>query len=327
MRLIYKYIFIFTLLSFPNIGSSATINDNFKGTWNGIEIVGVDVLTAEKIRKEMPFKIGDSFQITDDEKYLETCQKYVGEIIPSANAKCNFIYFADGKVYLNIELPNNVNVEFRKIPIKKGKLSSIPKAAITLYRSWDDRMSYLLSSGSFPREKYNEGFRDSEDPILHDLAIKMSKTVWKYNDILLDVIHYSQNVEERRDAAALLAWARHPENLYNILEWDLLMDPDIGVRNYISRNFMYYISDANDTLLLKKLLPIYCKQAALPNHTDRNKALYSILGILNADKNLSSNISSECNKTITYISERSILENVGGPAKQIKKMMERAKNA
>jgi hypothetical protein len=183
-------------------------------------------------------------------------------------------------------------------------------------------MSTLQSSGTFPNERYDKGFRDSDDPVLHGLAVKLSKVVWKYNHILLDIVHYSTNVTERRSSATLLAWSRHPENLASILEWDLLMDPDTGVRNYIARAFTYSISDIRDRSLLKNLLPAYCKQAALPTHTDRNKALYSILEILKNDKSLASSISPECKNTITYISEISILDNVGGVAKEIMKIME-----
>ncbi len=308
-------------LYFSPISLLAVIDDNYKGRWEGIEVVGVDHHTAQKIRNKMPFKRGDVFLITDDDKYMEICQKNVNEIIPSGAARCGFTLFTDGIVYLNIDIPKAQSDNFRKIPSKNGKIAILPDELRHLYDAWNKRMSTLQSSGTFPNERYDNGFRDSDDPVLHEIALKLNKVSWKHNDNLLDIVHYSPDVSQRRVAATLLAWSRHPENLALILKWDLLMDPDIGVRNYVARAFTYSITDIRDRTLLKNLLPAYCKQVALPTHTDRNKALYSILGILKNDITLASNISPECKDTITYISEISILDNVGGVAKDINKLM------
>ena len=180
-------------------------------------------------------------------------------------------------------------------------------------------MTALMSNGNFSMEKPNEDFRDSTDPMLHEMAVQLSQLVPKYNHDLLEIVHYSPYVEERQKAAQLFAWSNHAENLPYLLKWDLLSDPDEEVRNNIARSFSQFMKKIKDESLLKDLMPAYCMQATLPNHTDRNKALISINSILESHPKLVIAIPPECKKNITYLSDTSILDNIKGPAKDILK--------
>ena len=87
------------------------------------------------------------------------------------------------------------------------------------------------------------------------------------------------------------------------------------------------MQDMKNESLLRKLIPVYCKQATLPSHTDRNKALTSLFEILKKNKEMVSTVNVECEATIRYISEVSILNNVGGIAKEIVKLLDSVESA
>ncbi|MCS5708343.1 hypothetical protein CC99x_005430 [Candidatus Berkiella cookevillensis] len=63
----------------------------------------------------------------------------------------------------------------------------------------------------------------------------------------------------------------------------------------------------------------FCKQAALPSHADRNKALYSLNAIVRKNPNAINVIDQSCMATLNEIAETSILPNAGGIAKEILK--------
>lgn len=296
--------------------------NNIEATWAGIEVMGTDKETAQKIRNLIPIKIGDTFQFSESEKYRLMCYNLMKDNFQINNVHCGFIFFGGGHVYLDVEILNNKSI-FRSIPKIQATIPTISNEFINLLNQWDQRVTFLITNKQPIIEIYDKGYLDSKDPILHALAEKLAPLAYKHNNLLLDIVRYSPDVDSRTQAATLLSWARHQEqNLRFVLKWDLLNDPDKGVRNNLARAFSSIMHEVKDVNLLSKLIPVYCKQATLPSHTDRNKALYSIMGILKQHSNLSSEIDCDCKNTINNISEISTLENVGGLAKEILRLME-----
>lgn len=289
--------------------------------------MGTDPVTAQKIRKLVPIKIGDNFRASEAKHICSLCKKRINKNIKIKNAGCSIVWFGDNVAYLIVEVPKSHNASFRVLPYKTSTITVIPNELNTIFLKWEKRMSFLMSNGNFSMEKMDFGYRGSNDPILHELAVTLTYLVPKYNQAILDVLRYSPDVKERQKAAALLAWSNHDENLHYVLEWDLLSDPDKGVRNDVARSFSAFMNKIEDEKLLTSLIPAYCKQASFPNHTDRNKALYSILGILNNHPKLVNAVNPECKKNIDYISKTSILENIKNPAKDILSIIEAGDHA
>jgi len=334
MRYVVNAVFKIALLIifFPPVARSALIENSYRGNWAGIEVIGIDSVTAQKLRKLIPFQKGGDFALADIQKYKSKCQEIIKKNVPNSEGRCSCVLFDDKKVFLVADIFHNDAKSkislFRTIPKKKhGKISKLPKKLHDPYVSLEEKRSFHLSQGKFPLEIIKDGYLDYEDPTLHALAVQLSKYASEYNDILLDIIHYSKDAEERRTAAILFSWAKHPENIDLILKWNILFDPDTGVRNNIARSYVFVMQDVKNKSLLKKLIPIYCKQVTIPSHTDRNKALTSIFEILQADKEILPIIDKECKATIKYMSEISILNNVGGVAKEIIKLFDDAENA
>lgn len=328
MKRTYKYIIPFFILFYCQIVSAIEDTDNLKATWAGIEVFGVNKEDAQKIRELLPIKVGDSFILSEKEKYRSMCN-IIKEKMKIADADCSFVIYGNDKAFFDVEITQKgakKNI-FRTIPKKQGSIAILPKELNLLYDQWDKKMYSLITNGTLIKEDYSNGFLDFDHPTLHKLAIEMSKYAYIHNDKLLDIVRYSPDVNERCKAATLLAWAKHPEeDLTFILKWDLLNDPDQGVRNYLARSFSLLMSEVKNEALLKNLIPVYCKQATLPTHTDRNKALFSLLGILETNPKLVSTMNSECRNTLTYISEMSILENVGDIAKEILVILDKESN-
>lgn len=319
------------ILTFSMTLNAFEIDENYKSEWVGIEVIGGDVEAAEKIRALDIITIGHAFPAYNAKHYCEKCKKIIQKKTQFKNAHCSLVWFPENTAYLLVELIGKEynHVTFRTIPKNNNAIISIPNELNEVFIKWKTRMSDLLSSGNFSLEKPNDSFRDSNDTILHELAVQLSKLVPKHNHAVLEVIHYSPDIQERQKAAQLFAWSNHAENLPYVLEWNLLLDPDPGVRNDVARSFSNSMHKIKDENLLKKLIPTYCKQAALPSHSDRNKALISLSRILDSHPNLipTLNKNSQCKENITYISNMSILENVRDPAKEILKILEESNHA
>lgn len=298
------------------------ISDEFKAVWSGIEIIGTDKITANRIRNDIQLPIGNLYTASEAEKYRSICNNlkdnyFIGDL------NCSFLLCGGGEgeaeVYLMIDvIPKSASKDqYRKI-LQLGKTNKvIPNKLDTLYVKMNERLSYLMSNNMDVSENYNNGHIDFSDPTLHKIALKLAKLCEQNNDLLLEIIRVSPDIEQRRRASFFLSWTTKLSNIAYIEKWNLMFDSDAGVRNNISRAYSSRMSQVNDLDLLRKLIPVYCKMAALPSHTDRNKALFSLSGLLEVHPELISSFEPECINRILYISEMSILDNVGGEAKKI----------
>lgn len=324
MKIFYKVILIIVFL-YCSTGQSEILTKDFTATFSGIEVVGVDKLTAEKVRHILPVQIGDIFFSKETEKQRANYVDIIKKIFPTNNVSCSFLLYGNNSVYLIIDFipPGTKENVYRPILSNKENFKKIPKKLNYLYDQWNKRHSLLMNEGLLDIENYDKGFRDFKDPQLHNLAKNLNVYASKNYRVLLTTIRDSIKASERRKAAALLAWAEHPnETLEFILHWNLLNDPDQGVRNDLTRSLSASIKYIKDMSLLKELFPYYCKQVTFPKHTDRNKALYSIREILDFHPDLSNVITAECKQSINYLNEVSILGNIAGFASEILKIME-----
>ena len=321
----YKYFLLVCLICFIKILNASTTDNEFKGTWAGIEVMGCDAKTAQIVRNLIPIEKGTPFY-ADKEQFNSWCDLVKGKI----NAKdinCGFIGFLKGEYYFDVEIIPHGTKEttFRSIPKLSTKSPTVPRNLEKLYEQWDQHFLTMIKTGVNPYEEYKNGFLDYQDPYLHEVALKLANSTYRYNDILLKVIRYSQDPNQRCMASSLLAWSKHPNNIEYILKWDLLNDPDENVRNDLARSLSFTLVDVKDKKLLNDSISMFCKQATLPSHGDRNKAVVSLQDILNKHKDLVIS-DDECKQTLTYISQNSILPNVGGVAKTILTTIEKPQN-
>ena len=317
------YLIVFTFF----LPFSAVSSDYFHGTWSGIEVMGTDQKTAQYIRSIVPIVIGAEFSSKNINEFQDWCNN-VKATLQNDNISCSFIGYGGGKFYYDVEIKPPVKDKMKmagNVSVKNARFH-VPKNLSTLFDRWWDRHFSLVQSGLFPKEHFTNGHLDYDDEILHGLSEKMSKLSRKHNKRLLEVLRYSQDPDERSKAATLLSWSITPENILYILDFNLLQDPDHGVRNDLSRSMSFILDQVNNDVLLAKATRAFCEQATLPSHGDRNKALFSISALIKKNPKLTEAIDHKCKKTIEYIAQMSILPNVGGSAKDIIKDINQFKN-
>ncbi|MCS5709108.1 HEAT repeat domain-containing protein [Candidatus Berkiella cookevillensis] len=321
-KIYLSIIFIFFIFH-PQIVKSDFSLDTLKVTCAGIEVMGVDHDTAKEIRKLSTMQVGDVFRLLASNEYCEESIEQVKNKLSVEDMKCSFMALSNGDFYFVLDvLPTNSAIMYRTIPECSQKIKQLPKKLVFLYNKLNERRIELMHNRVDHEEYYDKGFLDFDDPIMHDIALKLSVLAKKHNDDLLKILHFSKDVEERETAGILLSWSQHPSNLSYIAKANLLQDPNSAVRNNVARSYIHFMSLVKDKSALRDIMPAYCKMAMLPLHSDRNKALYSIREIIKNHPDIISAIDPECKNNISYIAEMSILNNVGGVAKQILRLME-----
>lgn len=319
----FQVVFLFFFFLFQNNLLAAEITNNFEGKWAGIEVMGCDPKTAERVRNIIPINEGELFSSANSDKHKKWCNVIRAEF-ESHKIECGFIGYDGGKFYYDVEFINKNNPHlFRKIPKSEKNTVKINNELLELYKNFDKLFWSKISSGVFPLENFDKGYLDFDDLELHAFSEPLSTLAKSNNQNLLDVIEYSDDTELRALAARLLSWSQSPKVIEYIIDKDLLNDPDKFVRNDLTRSLSIYFEhlaeDIFDDTVLKKGVSAFCKQAALPSHTDRDKALWSLDTIIRKNPSVINIIDQNCMATLNEIAEASILPNVGGTAKDILK--------
>lgn len=324
----YSCFLVVLITCISQLTQASVVSSDYQAVWAGIDVMGVDAQKADELRTQLPIKIGDSITIGEVFKCREECESIIAKHVDDSDVECGFMVYDNSDLFLTVDvIPYDAQkVVFRTIPEKNEVEQDIPEELQLAYQKLIDRCSQLFSEHVDFKEDFDHGYLDYDEPTLHMLAEDLSMLANKHNDLLLDILHYSKNSDKRSDVAALFSWSKRPDNLKWILERNLLMDPDKGVRNNLTRSFTYFMKDIKDKTLLRDLLPVYCKQMSLPTHMDRNKALFSVKRILTYHPDIIIYVGSDCKNTLRYISDMSILDNVGGIAKDILDLIDKAEN-
>jgi hypothetical protein len=317
MSQIIKWCF-FTMIFLNSPHALASeVTGEFQGKWAGIEVMGCDRNTANTIRNILPLKKGDAFSSNDSNTYKKWCDT-VRKEVKNHEVKCSFIGYSGGNFYFDVDVQDKAeNNTFRVIPTSLKNNIKIESELLKLFNDFDKLIWTLPPKGIFPAENFDKGYIDYDLPELHAFTKPLAVLAHAHNQNLLDVIQYSSDPKLRGKAATLLSWSQSPKNIEHALDNDLLNDPDSGVRNNLARSLSFFLVEIKDPLVLQKAVSAFCKQAKLHSHGDRNKALHSIKKIVQNNPEMLNSVNVDCMKTIEYIAEMSILDNVGGFAKDI----------
>ncbi|MFO1258148.1 MAG: hypothetical protein U1E78_07070 [Gammaproteobacteria bacterium] len=309
----YNPLVLSLLLYVLSIHNGVTLNKDelFEGTWDGVEVMGGNDQQASLVRTLIPIKIGASFSPDKDNLKL-WCEAVKKKI--DSSISCSIIGYIEGKYYFNVEiLPRDAKKDrFRKIPMNSKNIT-VPTSLSILYSSWEQKLTDLMKQGAVPKQFYKDGYLQCSDHELQLIAKDLAKKTPQYTDVLLDILRYSHDFEERIKAATLISWSKHPDDVVIvIIKENLLNDSSAGVRNELTRSFSYLINDVSNQKILKKAISALCEQLNLPYHSDRTKALAALIALSQNNVNLAPFMSCECKDTLSYIAARSILPNVGG---------------
>lgn len=303
-------------------GNTADISD-FHGTWKGIEVMGCDKTVAKQIRDIIPLKI-DAPLALSEKTFEDWCKKVKEEIAPFS-AKCNLVGYPEQQHYYYVV--NVINTSdsdpYRKIEISELNNLTIPKKIYSVFKELNTKRFKALTSGISSGENFKKGYVEYGNLKLQKFTAILSKETPKHGQLLIEIITHSSNVEQRRDASTLLSWAKLSESeIEKIIDRNLLNDPDSATRNNLTRSLSFYFKNAFEPQLTEKIIHSCCQQINFPSHGDRNKALISIDQTLTVNYQAKHFIHPECQKNLKYISEMSILPNIGLIATDILKKIE-----
>lgn len=292
-------------------GHTVDISD-FHGTWQGIEVMGCDKTVSKHIRDVIPLKIGTPLNLSE-KTFEDWCHKVKKEIVPF-RAKCNLVGYPEQQhYYYVVDVINTSDSDpYRKIEISKLNDLIIPKKIYSTFKELNTKRFKMLISGVSSGQNFKNGYIEYSDLNLKKFTRVLAKNVHQHNSLLIDIITHSSNVEQRRDASTLLSWAKLSEpEIEKIIDRKLLNDSDSAVRNNLTRSLSFYFNKPFKPQLTEKIIHSCCKQINFPSHGDRNKALISIEQIIKADQQAKIFIHPKCQENLKYISEMSILPNVG----------------
>ncbi|HET9843739.1 MAG TPA: hypothetical protein VFP93_03680 [Gammaproteobacteria bacterium] len=295
------------------------LDENLYAEFAGVEVISADKNVVNKIKKNISLKIGQKLRLAETEQYKNTCEQLVTKYFDIPKLKCDFIYFSDGFLYLTINIvPKRTTRISQKnnYIIYKNSLN-VPNKLMFLLHKLEERQIFLINHGIPLTEKNFNNTLDFDDYILHSIAYQLRSLVPQYNNTLLMILRDSNNPFERENAAQLLSWANEPKNLPFLLANHLFYDSALGVRNNLLRSYTITMKNKVFDNYKSELLVVSCNVAMLPSHFDRNKGLVLLKTILNSNPHMIYAIRPECSRTIKLISEASVMDNVGGVAREI----------
>jgi len=287
--------------------------------WKDFEILGNRKTARERIVKKLPLTLGTAY-VEDLPGWQKLCAGLVRDF-NWAHAECSAVRFADGRAYFVvdvIEKGEEARNHFRKPPTETVTIASAEIRA--LYKKIMDRLWSLFGQGKPPMEKVTEDYLDYEDADMHAAVLELRKKVPAHRKSILRGLALDKDVTDRMMAADLLNWAG--DNSETILStYRYLDDPNGGVRNQLTRFMTHYVEKLNDGPRLHGLIDALAIQLDRPSHGDRNKALYALVPIAKRHPSLASYLKEKVGKTAKDIAERSRLENIVDPARELLKII------
>ena len=294
--------------------------------WTDFEVVGHRSVTREQIlAQDPPVTLGEPFAF-DMEKHavFEAWGKTVADKFGLAKVHVGTLRFLDGKAYLVlnvVEQQDAANHTFRAEPDKNIDVPEevsalLEKHSALIQKNFDTQNFEALREevrGIEEKDYYNT-YPDSEE--MSALVDEMRATFPPHRQALIEVLKHSRSTQARAHAATALNWSG--DVLDSISQIYMLTDdPAVLVRNNISRFMLHYLQYHPDKAVRGAVIDSLLVQMTFPSHADRNKALYGLLALAQSAPADRGFIEQKGRAEIERIAKQSILDNVGGVAKQL----------
>lgn len=279
-------------------------------TWAAVEYFG-PVARAE-VLAELPIALGS--QRTGEE--LQTLVTWCGDFAEArglAWSECSELRYGDGRAIVLVELGRS-GPTLRPAPTGA---SEGPADVLEVYVRLRARQSELFEAQSQDGllESFEAGYLSWSDPQLSELAAELARITPPHREALVALTLGAADPASRARAGTLLNWAGdHPLSIPAVLP--ALADPDDGVRNNVSRYYLHAFKTLDDPAAVPALVEALVAQADLPDMSDRNKALYSLLQLARRFPEARGALAVAI-PVARRIAQTSILPNVAGAARDL----------
>ncbi|MCA3027095.1 MAG: hypothetical protein ING66_00735 [Rhodocyclaceae bacterium] len=232
------------------------------------------------------------------------------------SAECNMLHKPPNTAYLTVNIREMPPVKTARAT-KKNATPRLAKDLVKLLSQWESLLDQkLIQDGITLSDEVRDGILGSSDPEVDALAHRLGVAVQPRLKNVLTVLNGSPIESDRIAASQLINWSGNPAAVFPALP-AVLTDDSVYVRNNASRFVSTFARELGDIDTAKLILSGMTTQLKLPFMTDRNKALSGIRGLLGKFPALTSSIDAETKSHVCHIAKTSILDNVGGVAKQL----------
>ncbi len=287
-------------------------------TWTGLEYFGPDRVSREDVLAAMPVALGDPYV----DGSLSAIDRACGDLGLARDLgfwSCASLRYLDGRAFLLVDLlePDEANgLVFRDEP--EGPDDWPDEALIAEYRALAAARAAAFEAGAAAglEESFDGGYLTWTDPTLAAHADELAALAPPHREALVTLALTADRIDVRADAATLLNWAGD-HGASAIAVADGLRDPDLGVRNDVSRYLLRAVRQVDDAEARARLAAALVAQAQLPEMSDRNKALIGLLHLAEDSPEDHAALTAAVAPVARRVGARSILPNVGGVARQL----------
>lgn len=296
-------------------GDRAAHPDAPPWTWADVELMGHRSVDRAAILAELGFQAGAPYA-TDREGWARAA-RHLEEHFGFAQVHVSAVRFVDRRAYLVVdvvEVGEEHRGRFRPAPA--GAEPPIDAEVLTLFERLGELRALGFEQGSPASELADDGFLDFDDPALHAIALELRRVVPAHREALIGILHRDADREKRSDAATLLNWGGEVAD--SIARVHVCADdPDVGVRNNVTRFLLHYLGRVESAEVRRALIEQLARQLGRPSHADRNKAVYGLLHLVESWPEDARVVRHLAGAGLHELADRSILSNVGDPARQL----------
>ncbi len=302
----------------------AAAADDAPWTWAGLEILGNHHVPRAEIEKLIVIPASGEWRKGDPPVWKESCAA-VKERFGFAEVLCPdkpLRVFGGRKAYLIVDVVEKGSeavMKFRDAPT--GTVPFANDEMVRICQETDTKTMAAGMAGDGYSETGTKGYLFYEDKSgkKEDLTAAVERLAFlvpQYRDNLFAILREEADVNARRLAATLLNWAGDVDHTMRET-LPLLDDPDDGVRNNLSRFMIHFSGQVKSRRLRHRMIDAFVQELDLPSHYDRNKGLYNLLAIAQAQPDERGYILEHGGDSIRYLGENSILFNVRDPARDL----------
>ncbi|MBN2497323.1 MAG: hypothetical protein JXR96_22205 [Deltaproteobacteria bacterium] len=292
--------------------------------WKGVELFGRRDISREAILKDMPVEMGAPVDMQATNAVLQALTSWCRDLKEQhalAFAECSFVAYADGRVYLTVDLvhPDEAyRLAYRPRPAGSAAVSE--PGVFELLGKLQSLTHQMLIDGR-PASEIWAGFLDYREPAPHEMAVELSKRVPPLADELLEVLDGERDDRKRGQAAWLLYYSGNPPRAIREAAAHL-DDPSSLVRNNLSRYLINVVGEIPDAQVRRSVVDALLVQLGRPSMSDRNKSLFALLELARAHEDTRRYIAEKGEPLIASVRDTSILANVRGPAEELLDLLE-----
>lgn len=303
----------------PAATAPAPAAEESRWTWTDFEIVGQTRHTREEIAALLPVELGTPYP--EDTSIFDRCNEILRAELDVAHVACSNVLFLTGEAYLVVEMVEHGEEDRREFrPAPAGDAPLAPELA-ALYDRLMKSLMDAFRAGADIGENMDAGHLDYRLPEMHAVVEEMRRTVPPRREELLRVLAENPTGADRARAAWLLNWAgNEADTIARVLPF--VDDPHGVTRNDITRFMLHYVDRVEDEATRRAIVDALARQLRRPSHGDRNKAASSLKALLEAHPELAPYVAETAGPWLRRIAEQSVLENVGGVAREVLAMSE-----